>query len=178
MTPIEAFRYRRRCYSVVRAKGKCWIDASYVEFADFVRTGRQACMFQVVGFFKPPGMTSLVQVCTGRSFRVWRRHGEWESCIQDDDGVILATPLYCRGELKAIQSMHSSAVSQARAWLRNYVPRNRHYSENILGGPGSDDECLAKSPDFQVEFFEAHRESDPENPYLQDGPWLPEPDDL
>jgi hypothetical protein len=166
---------RLRRYSIVREGSELWKDVGYREWADFVRLGKPACISQIIGFFKTGWSTEFVQVCTGRSFRKGRLPGEWESRVWDGYDIDLVNPLYCRGVLEAIEAMHGAAVAQARSWLRKYVPREVDYSENILSA--ADPWCLAKSPDFEVRYFEAYAESDPENPYRSDEPWLPEPID-
>jgi hypothetical protein len=133
-----------------------------------VRLGKKADIWQVVGFFRTDTESEWVQVLTGRSLRKGRAPGEWQSRVCDSFEIDLVNPLYCRGVLEAIETMHGAAVAQARSWLRNYVPRAADYSENIL--TAADPACLAKSPDFHVDYYEA----DPENPYRSDAPWLPD----
>jgi hypothetical protein len=60
--------------------------------------------------------------------------------------------LYCRGSIEAIEALHARALSDARQFLRNYVERPIPYWENILSG--SDPLHLAKTPDFEVDYFE------------------------
>jgi len=152
-----------------------WKVVGYREWADFVQLGKPACIWQIIGSFRRDIGSEFVQVCTGRSFRKGRSPGEWESRVWDSLETDLVNPLYCRGVPDAIEAMHGAAVAQARSWLRKYVPREVDYSENILSA--ADPWCLAKSPDFEVRYFETYAVSDPENPYRSDDPWLPEPID-
>jgi hypothetical protein len=82
------------------------------------------------------------------------------SRVWDGDLVDLVNPLYCRGSLEEIEAMHARALSNARAFMRNYVERPIHYSENLLGEEGSDPRYLAKSYDFVVDYFEEDRQND------------------
>ena len=162
---------KMKYYSISRGKNAAWEETSQNEWAVFVRAGKLACISEIAGWFKTLGGNSWVQICTGRSFRKNRLPGEWETRVWDHFEFDLVNPSYCRGSLAEIKAMHARGLSRARQWIRNYVERNRHYSENIFSA--SDPSHLAKSPDFEVDYFEEYWGNDLEsNPYLQEGPYL------
>jgi hypothetical protein len=131
---------------------------SYGEWTAWVKTGKRASLVQVLGTFGKDG--NFLQVCTGLSTRRNRPTGEWESRVWDGDLVDLVNPLFCRGSIEEIEAMHARALSSARQWMRNYVERPVHYSENMLGEEGSDPRYLAKSCDFAVDYVEEDDEDD------------------
>ena len=135
-----------------------WVTASYDEWVAAVKTGNRASIVQVLGRFGEN--RNFLQVCTGPSNRRNHPKGEWESRVWDGDLVDLVNPLYCRGSLEEIEAMHARALSNARAFMRNYVERPIHYTENLLGEEGSDPQYLAKNYDFAVDYFEEDREDD------------------
>jgi hypothetical protein len=134
-----------------------WAMVSFCEWVASVKAGQRASIVQVLGTFGEN--RNLLQVCTGPSNRRNHPKGEWESRVWDSDLVDLVNPLYCRGSPEEIQAMHARALSNARAFMRNYVERPVHYSEN-LRDEGSDPRYLAKSYDFAVDYFEEEPEDD------------------
>jgi hypothetical protein len=147
--------HKRREYNIY-SKTDGWKRVSYSEWATWVIAGKRGSIFQIVGRFEPAGIRNFVQVCTGPSNRKFRPAGEWESRVWDGDLVDLVNPMYCRGSIEAIEAMHAKALSNARQFLRNYVERPVHYTENIV--EGTDPRYLAKTPDFAVDYFEEERD--------------------
>jgi hypothetical protein len=129
-----------------------WRAASKREWAAWVKAGKSASISQAVGVFG--SNNELLRVCTER-FRV-KGHpaGEWASRICDWEVIDLLNPLYCPpgSTPEEIEAMHAQALSKARAFVRSYVERDVHYSENIE--EATDPRYLAKTCDFAVDYFE------------------------
>lgn len=145
-------KHREREYSIY-SKRDGWKDlVSRGEWATWVKAGKRGSINQIVGWFGTSGNLSWIMVSTGPSNRWQCAAGEWESLVLDHFEIDLVNPSYCRGSVKEIEAMHGRAVSNARKWLRNYVERPIHYSENIL--PRADPLHWAKPPDFEVNYYE------------------------
>jgi hypothetical protein len=87
----------------------------------------------------------------GFSNRKNRFKAEWERRVWDVYRIDVVNPAYCRGSAEEIETMHGR-VSNARLFIRRYVERPIHYSENIV--TESDPRYLAKTIDFAVAYFE------------------------
>ena len=150
---IINMKHQEREYSIY-SKRDGWKDlVSRGEWATWVKAGKRGSINQIVGWFRSAGISSWwLMVSTGPSNRKNRAAGEWESRVLDSCEIDLVNPSYCRGSVKEIEAMHGRAVSNARKWLRNYVERPIHYSENIL--TRRDPLHLAKTPDFEVDYFD------------------------
>jgi hypothetical protein len=133
-----------------------WIAASKREWATWVKAGKRGSINQIVGVFGSGENRSWVMVSTGPSNRKNRAAGEWESLVLDIYEIDLVNPSYCRGSIEEIEAMHGQAVSKARAFIRIFVDRVPHYSENIE--KATDPRYLAKTYDFAVDYFEEELE--------------------
>jgi hypothetical protein len=145
-------KHREPEYNIYSAKDGWKNLVSRGEWASWVKAGKRGSINQIVGWFGTSGNLSWILVSTGPSNRWHCAAGEWESLVLDHVEIDLVNPSYCCGSIKEIEAMHGQAVSNARKWLRNYVERPIHYSENML--TRADPLHLAKSPDFQVNYYE------------------------
>ena len=131
---IVNMKHREPEYNIY-SENDGWKDlVSRGEWASWVRAGKRGSINQIVGWFGTSGNLSWIMVSTGPSNRWQCAAGEWESLVLDHFEIDLVNPSYCRGSVKEIEAMHGRAVSNARKWLRNYVERPIHYSENMRPG--------------------------------------------
>jgi hypothetical protein len=154
---LEVSEMRKgRNYYVYDSEGKT--AASQKEWAACVRAGKKGMIRQVVGVFASKNL--LLEVFTVVYQMIGRPRNEWVSRAIDLLVIDLINPLFCPvgSTPEQIEAMHAQAVSKARAFLRIYVERSVHYTDNMV--EGRDLRYLARTYDFAVDNFEEEREDE------------------